>query len=228
MALTALLVASTMLSQDTYALLWKPKEGEKTVYEFYLDYSDSSIGGSVEASIEYVVSDVSANGSYLIVSRSLGAILRLQGQEIKDDRLNESTAKFGYSGDLIEIQKGTRDVERYRQALLTRFVAPPASVKLTESWSYERKKDRPKGLGACKVDFRLVSVSNGQAHVSFTFTESGVESPMTAKGDWWIDTATGQPVLMSAKVENYLGKKGAEANVRIIRRETARTAKARS
>ena len=52
MALTALLVASTMLSQDTYALLWKPKEGEKTVYEFYLDGLD----GSVEASIEYVVS----------------------------------------------------------------------------------------------------------------------------------------------------------------------------
>lgn len=226
--MTVLLLASTLLSQDTYALLWTPKKGEKAVYEIFVDNRVGKEGSSVEASLEYVVRGVSADGSYTVDGKSLGAILRLDGQELKDDRPNESSAKFGFSGDLIEITKGSRDIERYRQALLTRFIAPPASVKVTESWTYERKKDIPKGLGACKINFRLLSVVNGQARVAFDFKETGVESPMTAKGNWWIDIATGQPVRMSAQVLNYLGKADAKAAVRISRRETDRKATARN
>ncbi|MCH8978719.1 MAG: hypothetical protein IH945_05690 [Armatimonadetes bacterium] len=218
MSLTALILAAALAPQDAYALKWRPERGGVSVYDLFVDGAGGTIGGSVEAALEHRVVDVRSDGSYSIRSRSLGAIVRMDGGEIKDDRPNVRTAKFDSFGHLTELVGGRQELESYRQILLTTFVSPPGNVAVGGSWRYDREKERPKGLAACRIEYKLLAVEDGSARVSFRFTELEGTAAQTAEGTWWIDVKSGQATKMEAKVANYLGTSGASANVRLTRR----------
>ena len=218
MALTALILAAALAPQDAYALKWTPARGGVSVYDLFVDGAGGTMGGSVEAALEHRVVDVRGDGSYSIRSRSLGAVVRMDGGEIKDDRPNVRTAKFDSFGHLVDIVGGKQELESYRQILLTRFVSPPGNVAVGGSWRYERETDRPRGLAGCRIEYTLLAVEEGSARVSFRFKELQGASPQTAEGIWWIDVKSGEATRMEAKVANYLGTPGAAADVRLTRR----------
>lgn len=218
MALTVLILAAALVPQDAYALKWRPERGGLSVYDIFVDGAGGTMGGSVEAALEHRVVDVRSDGSYSIRSRSLGAVVRTDGGEIKDDRPNLRTVKFDSFGHLIDVVGGKQGLESYRQILLTTFVSPPGKVAVGGSWRYEREKDRPKGLAGCRIEYTLLAVEEGSARVSFDYKELEGGSAQTAKGTWWIDVKSGQATKMEAKVANYLGTPGAAADVRLTRR----------
>jgi hypothetical protein len=211
MTLTALTFALAVHGQDALELRWRPKEGETHVYELLLKDKETS----VEASVEHKVTDVRQDGGYEVRSRSLGAIVKLAGSEIKDDRPNEATATFDAFGRLGEIKGGSAGLEKVRNALLTRFVAPPAAVKPGDKWSSAREKDRPAGLAASTVEYTFKGVKDGLAEVAFTFVEKGGSFPQSASGTWWVDAKTGLPVKFEAKVKNFVGQESPETEVRL-------------
>lgn len=214
--MTALLLAVALHPQLSYELKWRPAKGDTLVYEFFL--KDSEI--SVEASVEHKVGQVD-DGGYSVESRSLGALVRIAGSEIKDDRPNASTATFDPFGKLKEIKGGTDGLEKYRNLLLTSFVAPPRGVDLGGKWTYERQKDQPKGLAACVIEYQLVGVKEGLAEVKFKLTEKGGDFPQSATGTWWIDTSKKWVAQkFEAKVKNFVGSENPETEVRFALRKT--------
>jgi hypothetical protein len=215
MTLPALALAAALVQQDAYALKWQPKRGETHVYELFLSDKETS----VEASVEHKVADVKPDGSYTVQSRSLGALVRLAGSEFRDDRPNEASASFDAYGRLIEVKDRTTGLEKVRNALLTRFVAPPVPVKPGDKWSCEREKDRPAGLAAVSVEYTFKSVKDGVAEVGFTFLEKGGQFPQSATGTWWVDTKSGLPQRFEAKVKNFVGQEGPDTDVKIALRK---------
>lgn len=208
-------------SQLYFPLKWVPKKGEIHVYEFFLKDKEAS----VEASLEHKVTEVGKDGSYSVQSRSLGALVRIAGSEIRDDRPNESTATFDDRGRLKEIKGGTTGLEKYRSALLTNFVCNvgDGGGDNGTTWTYERAKDEPNGLPACRIVYKIVSAKMGDpiVEVQFTFTELGGEHPQTATGKWWIDCVTRVPQKMEAKVKNFVGSQSGETEIRLVLRKPA-------
>jgi len=218
MSLTALILAAALAPQDAYALRWTPRRGGLTVYDTLVDGAGGTVRGSIEAAVEHRVVDVRSDGSYSLRSRSLGAVVRVDGGETVDDRPKVRTAKFDSFGHLTNVVGARQGLETYRQILLTAFVAPPGDVAVGGSWRYEREKDRPKGLAACRIEYKLLSVEAGSARVSFRFKEMEGASAQTAEGMWWIDLRSGLASKMEAKVSNYLGSPGASVSLRLTRR----------
>jgi hypothetical protein len=212
MPLAAFLLA--VAAQDAFALKWQPKKGETHVYE--LELKDKETG--VEASVEHKVTETKPDGSYTVQSRSLGALVRIAGNEIRDDRPNEARATFDAQGRLKDIQRGSAGLEKYRNTVLMRFVAPDSPVKPGGKWSSLRPADQPKGLAAIRADYTFVAVKDGEAEVSFVLAEQGGAFPQTATGTWWIDAKSGQPLRMQAKVKNFAGQEGGETEVKLALR----------
>jgi hypothetical protein len=216
-----MLTAALVLAQAQlyYPLKWEPKKGATHVYEFFLKDKESS----VEASVEHKVTDVSRDGSYSVRSRSLGALVRIAGSEIRDDRPNESTATFDDRGRLKEIKGGTTGLEKYRSALLTNFVCNTGDGggDAGTTWTYERAKDEPSGLPACKIEYKITSAKKGDpiVEVQFTFTELGGEHPQMATGKWWVDCTTRVPQKMEAKVKNFVGTQSGETEIKLVLRK---------
>jgi hypothetical protein len=213
----ALTLAYAVQGQLAYELKWKPKKGEAHVYELFIKDKDSS----VEAAVEHKVTEVKSDGTYTVQSRSLGAIVRVAGSDIRDDRPNEARATFDPFGRLVELKGGTTGLAKYRSALLTKFVAPPLAGDLGMKWTYERERDRPTGLAACKIEYTLSSAKDGMAEVQFKFTELGGEFSQTATGTWWINTTNTNkwlPVRMEAKVKNFAGSESAETEIKLVLR----------
>ncbi len=220
MTLAALTLAFAVQGQLAYELKWKPRKGETHVYEIFIKDKDSS----VEASVEHKVTEVKRDGSYTVQSRSLGAMVRTAGSDVRDDRPNEARATFDAFGRLVEMKEGTTGLAKYRSALLTKFVAPPTAGDLGMKWTYEREKDRPSGLAACKIEYTLLSAKDGMAEVQFKFTEMGGAFPQTATGTWWINITnkdTWLPVRMEAKVKNFAGGESPETELRLALRKPA-------
>ncbi len=218
--LAALSFGLALQGQLAYELKWKPKRGETHVYELFIKDKETS----VEAAVEHKVIEVKSDGVYTVQSRSLGAIVRVAGSDIRDDRPNEARATFDAFGRLIEMKEGTTGLAKYRSALLTRFVSPPLPGDLGMKWTYEREKDRPAGLAACKIEYTFSNVKDGLAEVQFKFTEMGGEFPQTAIGTWWINitnTNAWLPVKMEAKVKNFVGSESSETEVKLALRKPA-------
>jgi len=216
MSLTALALA-LLLQQDAYALKWTPKTGETHVYEMFLKDKETA----VEAVVEHKVTDTLSKGSYKVRSRSLGALVRFGANEVRDDRPNEATATFDSYGRLGEIEGGSAGLEKYRNALLSKFVAPQVPVKVGDKWTYERDKDAPQGLAGVMVQYTLKAVKDGVAEVGVVFTERADKLPQTATGTWWINAKTGVPERFEAKVKNFVGSETPETEVRIVLRKPA-------
>lgn len=221
MPLLALTLALAAQGQLYYPLKWEPKRGETHVYELFIKDKDTS----VEASVEHKVTQVGKDGSYTVQSRSLGALVRVAGSEIRDDRPNEAIASFDDRGRLKEIKGGSAGLEKYRSALLMRFVCNEASGggDIGAAWTYERPKDAPKGLPGCKVEYTIAAYDSTTklVRVNFVFTELGGEFPQTATGSWWIHVDTRLPHRLDAKVKNFAGSQSAETEVKLALRKPA-------
>lgn len=213
--LSALAFAAVM-AQDSFTLKWVPSKGETHVYELFTKDAEMAL----EASIEHSVMSVGRDGSYEVRSKSLGAFLRFGAQEIRDDRPNEAIGKFDAFGRIQSLKEGTVGPEKYRHALLTRFVAPTKAVKPGDKWTDERPKDKFEGVGASTTQYTLKVVKDGVAEVAFVFTEKGVDSPQTATGTWWVDARTGLPRRLEAKVKNFLGSENPNTDVTLALKQS--------
>lgn len=220
MTLAALTLAVALQAQYSYSLKWEPKKGATLVYEYYLKDPETT----VEATLEHKVTELTQDGSYTVTSRSLGALVRIAGNEFKDERPNEAKATYDSFGRLKELTEGTTGLEKYRSALLTKFVAPEKGVAVGTTWTYERPKDDPKGLAAIKIEYRVADHTADHVLVQFTFTELGGQHPQTATGTWWVSKSRERlwvPVRMEAKVKNFLGSPSENTDVRLVLRTPA-------
>lgn len=217
--LAMLLCSVAWAAQQTRQLCWKPAQGDKFAYEMFLAVPGDQF--ELEARIEHEVAFVDEMGSYGVRSKSAGALLKVRGSEMRDERPNDRVARYGAEGQLLEIQSGNQDMESYRLAIVTKFVAPPVPVKEGDTWRYEGSGLKVEGLPKFSVRYKFerVITENGKslAEVTFKIEESSGESPQKGEGKWMIDLTNGFPNSMEAQIENFQGKKDAKATVRLKR-----------
>ncbi len=228
MLLTTLCLLTCLTNDEALTFAWKPVKGSMATYDFFMEGKDAKTNGSVEAAIERKVVEVKKDGSYKIVSRVLGSIVRIAGSEIKDETTHETTATFDSFGRLKELKGEKGGAERYRHALLTQFVRPESAIDIKGTWRYESKVPKVEGLGSVSVLYTFNAIEGGVATVGFVFVESEVPDGQKATGTWWIDVKSGEIEKMEARVTNYVGSPGSVANVRLVRRKPETKARSRS
>lgn len=226
MVLSSVLFFACALNDGALSFAWKPEKGNVAIYDFFMEGKDAKMNGSVEAALERKVTEVKKDGSYKMTSRVLGSIVRIAGNEIKDETTHETTASFDSLGRLKEITGEKGGAEPYRHALLTQFVRPEMGIEPKGSWRYESVITLIAGLGKVTIQYTFNNVERGVASIGFVFVESEVSNGQKSSGTWWIDVKTGEIEKMEAKVNNYVGSPGSIANVRLVRRKSEIKAKA--
>lgn len=187
--------------QDSYALRWMPTKGH--TMEITMKINGVEAGGpiSVESVIKQTVDSVSKD-EYQVTSETLGTLIRLKGEEIRDDRKTKTVVNYLANGAVKEFAGTPEKGESMRIAVASRFVSPPNPTKIGDGWqyTYPAKGDFP----GARVSYSLKSVENGLAKVTFVFGTDGRERPYSGSGTWLIDAKTGLWKSLEVKIENWL------------------------
>lgn len=156
---------------------------------------------SVESVIKQTVDSVSKD-EYQVTSETLGTLIRLKGEEIRDDRKTKTVVNYLANGAVKEFAGTPEKGESMRIAVASRFVSPPNPTKIGDGWqyTYPAKGDFP----GARVSYSLKSVENGLAKVTFVFGTDGRERPYSGSGTWLIDAKTGLWKSLEVKIENWL------------------------
>lgn len=191
-------------------LKWKPKVNDRLTYEYSLE----AIGGqamSVTAYLDILVTQATDAG-FTTRTVSRGALVSMGGNEIRDNRPNPVTARFGMRGDLMEILEGAKDRGAYDLGRATKFVAPPQAVKVGETWTYTFAAEPELGVKAAtwvgKFEGLTQLRSGNQARVTYTLTdEDKGREAFSAKGTWMVDPVTGIPESLNSDLTHLGGLK---------------------
>lgn len=197
-------LASTIANlpvEDAYALQWMPTKGQTLDIAMAIKGTEGGQQLLIDAAVKQTVDSVSKDG-YQMTSESLGAIVRIAGQEIRDDRKTKTVVKYFPNGAVKEFGKMDDKGESMRIAVATRFIAPSVPTKVGDGWLYvyPEKGDFP----GARMSFGLKSVENGIATVTFIFGTDRREKPYAGRGTWKIDTNTGLWVSLDATIEAWL------------------------
>lgn len=191
-------------------LRWKPKVNDRLTYEYSLE----AVGGqamSVTAYLDILVTQASESG-FTTRTVSRGALVSMGGNEIRDNRPNPVTARFGMRGDLMEILEGAKDRGAYDLGRATKFVAPPQAVKVGETWSFNFAAEPELGVKAStwtgKFEGMTQLRSGSQARITYTLADDdkGKEA-FSAKGTWMVDPVTGIPESLTSDLTQLGGLK---------------------
>jgi len=197
-------LASTVVNMpvdDAYALQWLPMKGQTLEIAMAITGTEGGEPLSIDAAVKQTVDSVSKEG-YQMTSESLGALVRIAGQEIRDDRKTKTVVKYFPNGAVKEFGKMDDKGESMRVAVATRFIAPSVPTKVGDGWLYvyPEKGDFP----GARMSFGLKSVENDIATVTFNFGSDRRERPYVGRGTWKIDTKTGLWVSLDATIETWL------------------------
>lgn len=219
--LPCVLLASAIGLASEHTLRFEPTAGWTAVYTQTVTVTGAA-DVQAETKVRRTIVSVDTEGGWIERSLNLEAFVRTSAGEARDERPQERISRFDAHGALREITSGNAEVQSYRQGLLTRFVAPPKAVAIDEVWRYERAAERPTGMPPVQIRYRLVSVLGepGRRHfvVSFQYTETSGNTPMTATGTFTLNHRF-EPTEVSVRAENYLGEPGAVAEIKVTRQE---------
>lgn len=208
MLLTACLAG--LLGSQTPELRWGPKVNDRLTYEYSLEAVGAS-PMSVTAYLDIVVTQ-SGPGGFTTRTVSRGALISMAGSEIRDNRPNPVTARFGSRGDLLEILEGTKDRGAYEVGRATKFIAPPGPVKQGDTWTHSFPAETEMGVRSsvwtAKFEGITATAQGQRAKIAFTLAdaERGKDA-FSAKGVWMVDVPTGIPESLSAELAQLGGLK---------------------
>ncbi len=191
-------------------LRWSPKVNDRLTYEYSLEAVGAS-PMSVTAYLDIAVTQAGPDG-FTTRTVSRGALISMAGSEIRDNRPNPVTARYGAQGNLLEILEGTKDRGAYELGRATKFIAPGAAVKQGDTWTHSFSSDTELGvrtsLWAGKFEGVTATAQGQRAKVSFSVTDGEKKKEaFSAKGVWMVDIATGIPESLSAELQQLGGLK---------------------
>jgi len=196
-------------SAESYALRWSPRMGESLTYTMRAVSHDAENPMEIEASLKQTVTVLDDHG-YLIESMNLGALMRVGGQDIRDNRGSKSELVFTKRGAVATVKLGKNDDEQnqWMFAVARAFVAPDKPVEVGGGWQYEYPA---KGaFEGARLTYNMESLSDGNAKVNFVLGGPGRERPELGKGYWLIDAKSG---LWQSMEGEFVGLFGATAKV---------------
>ncbi len=210
MLISACVVGLLGLQTPDPELRWKPKVNDRLTYEYSLEAVGTQ-AMSVTAYLDVLVTQAGDAG-FTTRTVSRGALISMGGNEVRDNRPNPVTARFGMRGDLIEILEGTKDRGAYELGRATKFVSPPQAVKAGETWTFSFAAEPELGVKAAtwtgKFEGLIQMRSGSQARITYTLNDDdkGKEA-FSAKGTWMVDPATGIPESMTSDLSQLGGMK---------------------
>lgn len=157
---------------------------------------------SAEGAVELTTS-LNKDG-YLVKSKSLGVILRVGTDEIRDDRPNVNTITYGKRGQVVSAEGADESVLRLARA--TKFVSPQAKVSEGDTWAVEYQA---KGsVSASKMTFTVKGIArvNGSVlvTVAMEFLESPREGSLAGSGLFTIDAKDGALISSNLTLMNWM------------------------
>lgn len=210
MLLTACLSGLIGFQTPEPDLRWRPKVNDRLTYEYSLE----AVGGAAMSVTAYLDITVTQAGEAGFTTRTVsrGALVTMAGSEIRDNRPNPVTARFGFRGDLLELLEGAKDRGAYELGRGTKFIAPPRAVKSGDTWTHSFAAEPDLGVKASnwigKYEGITASAQGQRAKVSFTLTDGDKsKDSFSAKGVWMVDVATGIPETLAAELTQLGGMK---------------------
>ncbi|MFM9872317.1 MAG: hypothetical protein ACKVQS_02490 [Fimbriimonadaceae bacterium] len=206
-AFFASLVGHGEFSAESYALRWVPTQGETLTYTMHALSQDKENLMELEASLKQTITLKDDHG-YLVETQNLGALMRVGGQDIRDNRGSKSEVVFTSRGAVATVKLGENDDEKnqWTFAVSRAFVAPEKSVAVGDGWQYEYKS---KGaFEGARMTYSFESLKDGKAKVSFIMGGPGRERPQLGSGHWMIDAKSGLWDSMDGEFIDLFGAVG--------------------
>lgn len=192
---------------EGYALKWLPKKDESFTYTMKAVSHDPENPMEIEASLKQSIQVVDEHG-YLAETVNLGALMRVGGQDIRDNRGTKTELVLTSRGAVATVKLGENadEVNQWMFAISRAFVAPEKSVEVGDSWQFEYKA-KGKFEGA-RLSYNFVALESGKASIKFMLGGSGRERPELGKGQWVIDAKSGQWDSMEGQFDGLFGANG--------------------
>lgn len=191
-------------SADTVDLTFRAKAGSKANYALTVTGEEAGMKVTAEGGLTQEVVSISKTG-FVLKSTSLGVLLRIGTDEVRDDRKTTLTMSYGFRGDIRKAE-GDGGGSSFATARATRFVAPEGKVGEGSSWTFDYPKSDKWPAGKLNASVRGIEKVDGKTKVtvSFDFKESSGEKPLSSTGIWQIDAATGETISTHATIQNWM------------------------
>jgi len=199
------IVAVAMIALAAYAavedfnLKRKPKVGDADAFKITAVFETDQ--GTVNLSQKRAekVTEVKADGGFLIESITSETKISFGGQELPDQPEVKATVEMGPDGLAKTFTSDMpADASTYRIANLHGFKAPDGAVKIGDEIKYEIAADSKKGTPLVKSAYKVVGTEKikdwDTIKLTFASEESGAETNSSIKGTIWINTIDGSLV----------------------------------
>lgn len=212
----AFFAALRLAPLEDYSLKWEPKAGDTTSFSMVFKSLDKANPLEIESVLVQTVMKVDADG-YEAETVGKGSLVRMGGEEIKDSRTTKTMVEFNERGAVKEFLRKPNGPEGdiWLFAVLRTFIAPESPVPIGGGWNYVYK---PKGgFEGARINYKLTSVADGVATVTFTIGSDDRSHNEIGKGEWKVDAQSGRWKSLKAHVKGLFGSGEAGAELALTR-----------
>lgn len=211
-ALLVLLAATAAFatSDQTFSLVWAPKQGEEFKYSIVLASTLEGAKIVIGTDLGVKVTAVAANGDYTLESRYSTVKVTLNGepQSLKDlPPAQVEIEKYNAKGVRFDDGKD-QEVDQFGQILsdVMDFVPPEKPVKVGDKWTRSVPENEKTKKAPARLDYTVLSEEKSGpttlVKLGFAYTETKGDKPAHGTGEFLIDASNGLVISAKADLEN--------------------------
>lgn len=212
-ALCASLAISSAVALSEETIKTSPKQGEKTKFRMEMDIE----GTNVVAMLSNTILEVKKDGSF-VMRESLDSIaIVVNGQEMDLGITNSVKATYSPLGELVDYVVEAGEMEgsqRWQQGMIVLYPEKPVSPG--DTWKRTVKADSEKGTVASETIYKFVgneTIAGVECwKIEYTFSEKGVELPVTITATLWLDKKDGSMIQGHYSMKNVEFQPGMPMN----------------
>jgi len=198
--MTTVILLTAMLTRGSESIefSWTPKRGDSTVWSVSIK---SKVGEQVVQADSAVTREVTKADKDEVVVRSVvrDALARTGADEGRLKRPEPTTFTMDARGMVVKVEGQQKDLA-WRLAPFNHFVWPVGPVAPGSTWSANLVGDKIAG----RSDYKLESVKEGVATVSFVGASLAGDLVTKGQGFWLLDLKSGRAVALHADIDGLM------------------------
>lgn len=211
LSLSAAAFGFAPMVEDTYTLIWKPKEGQSTTYDVEREMSAEGQTLVLKNELIVKVTKVEENGNYTVEMSERNRKFIAEGQETAipaDPDEKPQIEKYDARGNRIEEkeEEGETDELSGIMGQIVEFDPPEKGVKVGDKWTQTLKANEKKKEKAAKLEFEVAGTGKVEGtdvvRVTLTYKQTEGSKPVTADGTIQLDKSDFSLVKFDVTVDD--------------------------